>query len=175
MCTCTGGCCGCCQGCKCADHEHHDDPLANTNGLTFSTSRERQACCLGAGKQAGRSFEDHRSGSGVNLSQAPPSSVRMSVAYNGYLDIPGMGRSRSSSSSSSQSGPNSVCTNFLTMYATPRPNPLRGLPSPGSSLPLTSPIVTYATSIADSEISSDDQQFDTYSQYNPSLDEMQMY
>jgi hypothetical protein len=133
---------------------------------------------LGAGRQAGRSsesFEDHRSVSRVNLPQASSSSVCMSVAYNSYLDIPGMGRSRSSSSSSSQSGPNSVCTNISTMYATPRPNPLRGLPPSDSPLSPTRPSLTYATSVGDSEISSDDQQFDTYSQYNPSLDGMQMY
>jgi hypothetical protein len=172
-CTCTGDCCGCCQGCECADHEHRDDLMANTGGLTFTTSKERQSCCLGAGRQASRSsesFEDYCSSS-VGLAQAPPSSVRMSTDYNGYMD---MGRSRSSSGSSSQSGPKSVYADLSITYATPRPKPLQGLPSsdPSLSAQPMSPGLTYATSNPGSEYSSDDQQFEAYSQYNPSLDEM---
>jgi len=179
LCTCTGDCCGCCQGYECAHHEHRDNPMANTGGLTFTTSKERQSCCLGAGRRAGRSsesIEDHRNGSRMDLPQAALSSVRMSTEYSGYMDMHGIGRSRSSSSSSSQSqsGRKLVYTDISAIYATPRPNPLRGLPSSDSSSP-THPGVTYATSNPDSEVSSDDQQFETYSQYNPSLDEMQMY
>lgn len=190
-CACPQDCCGCCQGCVCVEHEHAG---SNARGLTFATSGERGACCSGAVRKAARSLVTSN-GQGGSRGDIPFS--RMPIEN--YLTIPDTSRSRSSSTSSQSVSESPYSPDFLAMFATPRPTLPTGLPSSGSSSSASSAPylhigssssndispqirtsddhsmnVTYATSVPDSE-SSDDQQFENHSQYDPSLDGAPLY
>ena len=183
LCPCSGDCRGECT--------EHDDIGIRIGGVRFATSGERGSCCLAANGRAVRSLESFERGSRFDLS-AGLSSARVNQ---GLLDIPDMSRSRSSSNSSQSVPESGYSSDLSTMFPTPRSNMSRGLPSSGSSsstssvdrrrvgasnvssqprTPDGSTGVTYAISNPDSEASSDDRQFDVYSQYNPSLDRMHL-
>lgn len=194
MCTCPGDCP---QGCECAEHDYHEDFAAKTGGLTFATSGERGSCCLGASRRDIRSLESFERGSRLNL-PVGPSSRHVPGVNQGLLDIPDLSRSRSSSTSSKSLPESGYNTDLSTMFITPRHLVRNGMPSSGSSSSASSTVqlripvissqpktpdgsgidpniaIVYATSNPDSEASSDDQQFEPYSQYHPPLDRMHL-
>jgi hypothetical protein len=178
---CTGGC-GCSRGmCQCEDHTHGESECGG-GGLTFATSGERLSICKGK-----------RRDPDGNVGLVPDRSVYTNAA--GYLSVPNNPRSRSSSTSSHSSG--SRTSNNLGHSSVPPgrvEGPRRALYSKGAlSIPgpvaaangscctsMQSPTthsrgssgdVAYATSNPDSEGSLED----NYSQYDPSLDGMQLY
>jgi hypothetical protein len=192
MCTCPGDCP---QGCECAEHERHEDFAAKTGGVTFATSGERGSCCSGTSRRGIRSLESFERGSRLNL-PVGPSSRHVPGVNQGLLDIPDLSRSRSSSTSSKSIPESGYNTDLSTMFTTPRHLVPNRLPSSGSSSSASSSVqlrvaasnissqpktpdidpntIIYATSNPDSEGSSEDQQFESYSQYNPPLDRMHL-
>jgi len=193
QCKCPSGLCTCPGNCdcrECAEHEHHDDFVARTSGLTFATSGERGSCPSGGNGRGIRSLESFERGSRLNLGPN---------INQGLLDIPDLSRSRSSSTSSQSIPESGYSTDLSTMFTT-RPIVTRGLPSSGSSSSASSAgqrrtagssnvsshtqtpdnlgivpnsSATYAINNPDSE-GSGDHRFEAYSQYNPSLDRMHL-
>lgn len=178
-CTCAQDCCGCCQDCECAEHEPQAAGGGGAGGsVRFATSRERGACCSGAMKGATRSLDSFHLPGGGDGSAGP---LSRRVSHAGYLEVPPVHRSRSESQSPT------YCTDYLNMFATPRPPLPSSLPSSSSSSSSTSSSAQhfvpssdmdmYAASVPDSELStSDDQHYEAYPHYHhPSLDGMQLY
>lgn len=181
-CTCPLDCCGCCQGCECIEHETNPSMgVVQGSSTTFATSRERGACCSGGMKQATRSLESFE----LQASRNDPQGSHRRMSHGTYLEIPDVHRNRSSSTSSH--APPIYPMDSHHLFATPRPQLPKGLPSSSGSSSSTSSAQNfipspdmdiYASSAPDSEhSSSDDQHYESYSRRDPSseLEGMQLY